>query len=102
VESIVAEHMRRAFGEFAYYLRESGGGSEIDFVCFDGDGQRHLIEVKYRNYIRDSDVRTVTNHGGGIVLSKETLEWREDDNVAVVPVVYFLAGLSGRLTLYPR
>lgn len=100
VESIVAEHLRRAYGELCYYHRESGGGSEIDFVCFDGEARRHLIEVKYRNHIRDSDVRTVASNGGGIVLSKDTLEWREEANVAVIPVVYFLAGLPGRLTLY--
>lgn len=101
VEAVVADHLRRHFGHFSFYFRESGGGGELDFVCFEEPGDRLDAEVKYREQIRKRDARTVDDVGGGFVLTKNTFEWDAERQILALPVHYFLAGLPWRLTLYP-
>jgi hypothetical protein len=101
VEAVVADHLRRRYGHFSFYFRQSGGGREIDFVCFDDSEDRLLAEVKYRNRIRKKDAKPLVDEGGGLFLTKTTFEWDPERNVLALPVHYFLAGLPVRLTLYP-
>jgi hypothetical protein len=101
VEAVVADHFRRHFGHFSFYFRQSGGGREVDFVCFEDPEDRLLAEVKYRNQIRNRDAKSLVDQGGGLLLTKQTYEWDSEHNVLAVPVHYFLAGLPWRLTLYP-
>jgi len=101
VESVVADHLRRYFGRFSFYYRESGGGREIDLICFEESERRLLAEVKYRRQFDPSDARAVAKEGGGLLLTRETLDWDADREVAAIPIHYFLAGLPWRQTLYP-
>ncbi|MFB6350701.1 MAG: ATP-binding protein [Bradymonadaceae bacterium] len=102
VESVVADHFRLHFGHFSFYYRESGGGREIDFICFEEPDDRVLAEVKYRNTIdKKRDAGALAEEGGGLLLTKKTFEWDAERNVLALPVHYFLAGLPWRLTLYP-
>lgn len=90
VESVTADHLRRLFGPYAYYHRTKGG-EEIDFVTCREGAVASRVEVKYRKTIARGDYAPLARHGGGILLSRHTLEWHPEENVAVVPVPLALA-----------
>lgn len=95
-ESVVADHLRRMAGHRTYYYR-SRDGEEIDFVT--QGGKRYAkIEVKYQNSINTRDHWPLRRHGGGILLSKNTLQLvsageneRAETYVATIPVSFALA-----------
>ncbi len=97
-ESVVADHLRRMNGPRTYYYR-SRDGEELDFVTPHSSatpGGR--IEVKFQNSINTRDHWPLRRHGGGLLLSKNSMalvapKENEDKRsyVAVIPVSYALA-----------
>lgn len=88
VENIVAAHLRRYFGDHVFYWRN---GQEIDFVVF-REGKRFLlVEVKYRSRIQPQNARGLVQNGGGLLLTRDHLEFFPKENVAAIPVPYLLA-----------
>jgi len=100
VESVVADHLRRAFGPFALYHRATQGEEEIDAIVHEG-GRQARIEVKYRKRVGAADARFLTRYGGGILATVDELAWDARHNVAAVPAATLLAGDAGARTLYP-
>lgn len=103
-EGIVASHLTRwAFDVSAqklsfdphnhvfYWVDDKG--REVDFV-YAGGGMRLPVEVKYRSRIRHTELAPLarfldaTGAKAGLVLSKDTLDLRQD--YAVVPACVFL------------
>ncbi len=74
VESVVADHLRRIAGPYAYYYR-SKDGQELDFVVCKHGTAIGKMEVKYRNAIGDRDRYSLRVSGGGLLLSKGTFAW---------------------------
>lgn len=101
VESVLADHFRRRFGHFAFYYRHPRGAREIDFVLFENPKEGRLVEAKFRNRITVTDRKALDHHGGGVLASKDTLEFHEKTRVAVVPASSLLAGLPYPLSLFP-
>jgi predicted AAA+ superfamily ATPase len=91
VESIVAAHLRRKFGERVFYWRN---GREIDFVIFHHEKRLALIEVKYQVKINPDNAKALAQNGGGILLTKNLLAHSPEKNVLAIPVHYFLAMLQ--------
>ena len=52
------------------------------------------VEVKYRAKVGMEGRKLLSRLGGGIVISREELEWDEGNQVAVVPAPHFLAVLA--------
>lgn len=103
VESVAGDHLIRAHGRFALYHRfdrGQGNTEEIDFVLHRG-GAQALIEVKYRQKLKEVHWKHLAHNGGGVIATPEDLNWREDDQVAAVPLAYLLAGTGQPLSLYP-
>lgn len=100
VESVVGDHLCRWRGRFALYYRHPQRKEEIDFVLFDDD-DRLLVEVKYRNRIRESDLSALARRGGGVLVTKDTLFFDEEAKVLAIPAPSFLAGLPFELSLFP-
>ncbi len=61
-----------------------------------------MIEVKYQARIRRKHRNALPEHGGGILATRDHLEWHEDDRVAALPVWYLLALLPWESSLYPE
>lgn len=74
VESVVAAHLRRAFGPRVYY-RRSNGQHEIDFVVAPGRAATALLEVRYQRSIGDRDARDLAAEDGGLLLTRS---WEGD------------------------
>jgi predicted AAA+ superfamily ATPase len=70
VESILAVHLRRAFGERVFYWRPDQR-REIDFVIAPQNAGIALMEVKYQSRIDEGDVRQMVRAGGGIVATRD-------------------------------
>lgn len=87
VEAVVASELRRRRGEFVYYFRNT---REIDFIVYREGKLEALIEVKYQDRVFPEDWRPLARSGGGVLLSKATLDFPED-RVLVIPVAYALA-----------
>lgn len=102
VESVCADHFRRRFAEFAYYFRDKKGRREIDFALFSTPDKANLVEVKYQKRIRRKHRKTLAEQGGGILATRDHLEWYEDDQVAAVPICYLLALLNWKISLFPE
>lgn len=104
VESVAADHMLRAYGGslVRYHRSDAGTGNteEIDLVVWQ-EQQRALLEIKYRNVIKTAHRRHLARHGGGLLVTPESVEWHATDNVAEVPLHLLLAGLPNKVTLYP-
>lgn len=90
VEAVVASELRRRRGNFVYYFRNR---QEIDFITYREGRLEALIEVKYQERIFPEDWRPLARSGGGILLSKSTLDFPEE-RVTVMPVAYALALLA--------
>lgn len=89
VESLVASHLRRLWRENVFYWRDGG---EMDFVVFENGKRRALVEVKYQSKITSENARVLHKWGGGIVLTRNTLNLRE--RTLYLPVHYFLSLLG--------
>lgn len=79
VESIVADHLRRIAGPYAYYYRNKEG-QELDFVVCEHGTPTGKLEIKYRNTISDRDRYSLRVSGGGLLLSKATFAWHAASN----------------------
>ncbi len=101
VESIVADHLKRRFGHFALYHRSSQGKEEIDFVLHKSPEEYSLVEVKHRNEIKQSDRKYLDKYGGGIVATKNQLNYNEKKNIVDIPIHDLLLGFPDDLTLFP-
>jgi hypothetical protein len=97
----VADHLARKYGRFVLYHRAPQGKEEIDFVVYRSRKDKTLLEVKNRTKIKNEDRRYLQKYGGGIIASKNQLEYWEKENITVVPIYTLLAGLPDELTLYP-
>lgn len=90
VESVVADHLRRLFGSYAFYYR-TRGGQEIDFTACSEGRARGLIEVKYRRTIQRKHRSALRDRGGGLLLTRDSHTWHPEDRVREVPVSVMLA-----------
>ncbi|MDZ7291951.1 MAG: ATP-binding protein [candidate division KSB1 bacterium] len=91
VESVIASHLRRTFGDRIFYWRN---GQEIDFVIFQQEKRSALIEVKYQAQINPDNAKALVQQGGGILLTKNQLAFSPKKKVLAIPVHYFLAMLE--------
>jgi predicted AAA+ superfamily ATPase len=91
VESVVASHLRRGFGERVFYWRD---GQEIDFVIFQQEERAALIEVKYQSQINPDNAKALSQQGGGILLTRQHLSYTPEKKILALPVHYFLALLE--------
>lgn len=94
-ESVVADHLRRMSGRNSYYFR-TRDGEEIDFVTCAAGRLDARIEVKYQNSITGRDHQALRRHGGGLLLTKDSLQLippapAGGQAVAVIPIAYALA-----------
>ncbi len=81
VENTVGSHLKRKGN--VYHWRGKKG--EIDFLF----GKKPVfIEVKYQPRIFSDDLRVLKRAGGGLLISRETFEMRE--NICIVPLHLFL------------
>lgn len=101
VESVVGDHLIRKFGPFVLYYRTAQGKEEIDFIAGQGREKYAPLEVKYRRKLKKADRKYLKKYGGGIIVSRDQLNYWEDANVAAIPAATLLAGLPYSLTLYP-
>jgi len=93
VESVVAVHLRRAFGDRVFYWRPDER-REIDFVVARQSEPVALAEVKYQTRIDPSDLRQLVRAGGGIVASRDTETDLADEQIYVLPAAELLALLD--------
>jgi predicted AAA+ superfamily ATPase len=91
VESVVVSHLVRRYGPFVYYLRNA---CEVDAVVYREGRLEAPVEVKYRSKVHTEGRKLLSRLGGGIVVSREELDWDEEVRVAVVPASHFLAVLA--------
>jgi predicted AAA+ superfamily ATPase len=91
VESAVVSHLVRRYGPFVHYF---GNAHEVDAVVYRELRLEALVEVKYRSKVGTEGRKLLSRLGGGIVVSREELEWDEGSRVAVVPAPHFLAVLA--------
>ncbi|MDZ7359613.1 MAG: ATP-binding protein [candidate division KSB1 bacterium] len=91
VESVIASHLRRTFGERIFYWRN---GQEIDFVVFQEEKRSALIEVKYQSQINPDNAKALVQQGGGLLLTKNQLAHSPEKKILAMPVHYFLAMLE--------
>lgn len=93
VESVVAVHLRRAFGDRVYYWRPDEK-KEIDVVVARPGTNAALIEVKYQSKVDRGDIRELTNRGGGLVVSRDTAGWLVPSVAYGVTAAELLANLE--------
>ncbi|MGV8122548.1 MAG: ATP-binding protein [Candidatus Xenobiia bacterium LiM19] len=86
LENMVAGHLKRYFGDSIFYFRDE---KEIDFVIFDHMQLSALVELKYQTKINSVNGKVLKKHGGGIVLTRNTL--LAQDKILFIPAVPFLA-----------
>ena len=79
IEGVVGEHLKRLHPTYFF-----SGSKEVDFLT-PGFG----VEVKWRKKVRPSDFPRV-GIKNKVLLSKDTLEFIEGSNLAIVPVSLFL------------
>ncbi|MCI0695904.1 ATP-binding protein [candidate division KSB1 bacterium] len=91
VESMVASHLRRQFGERIFYWRN---GQEIDFVIFQEEKRSALIEVKHQTQINPDNAKALVQQGGGLLLTRNHLAFSPEKKILAIPVHYFLAMLE--------
>jgi predicted AAA+ superfamily ATPase len=97
VESVLAVHLTRTFGDGVFFWRTSEG-REIDFVIAD----RHrrttshpdLVKVKYQRQVDDRDARALVAAGGGVLVSRTLDAELADASVYALPVADALALLD--------
>ncbi|ASJ11558.1 ATP-binding protein [Thermococcus thioreducens] len=79
IEGVVGEHLKRLYPTYFF-----SGSREVDFITA-GFG----VEVKWRNRVKSSDFPRV-GIKEKILLSKDKLEFLEENNLAIIPVPLFL------------
>jgi len=89
VEGIVGTHLSSVFPTVAFW-RDRG---EIDFICLKERKPEIYIEVKYQPQIASDDKRSLKKVAGGLILSRDHMGQDMKNNIAIVPVPYFLASL---------
>lgn len=94
-ESVVADHLRRLNGRNCFYFR-TRDGEEIDFVTCTAGKIDSRIEVKYQNSMSRRDHQALRREGGGVLLTKDTLQLIRSSGtdglpVAAIPIAYALA-----------
>ncbi|MBI5598290.1 MAG: ATP-binding protein [Deltaproteobacteria bacterium] len=76
------------------YFREKA--SEVDFIVHAGAGRYLPVEVKYKNAIKDIELRAIKNFckrfkcATGIVVTKEWTDFGKKDNLFYMPLPHFL------------
>lgn len=100
VESVIADHLARSYGDALLYHRTRRGGEEIDFLV-SGNERIHYLEAKFRNRIRRDDRKWLAKYDGGILATRDVLDWDEESRVASVPVWALLAAYGRPVSLYP-
>jgi uncharacterized protein len=90
VESTVASHLARAFGDRVFYWRPSSL-QEVDFVVAPPNAPPMLLEVKYQQSIGVQDVGPLTRAGGGLLATRSFNGDVADGSVCAVPVAELLA-----------
>lgn len=90
VENIVGVHLKRKFQSVLFWRNRS----EIDFICIKERNPFLYIESKYQHTITSDDKVGLKKVSGGIILSRDTLNFDETNNISIIPVSYFLAGLE--------
>ena len=93
VESVVAVHLRRAFGDRVFYWRPDEK-KEIDAVVDRPGVGQALAEIKYQGSVGRSDIGELLRRGGGIVLSRDTTEWIVPSLAYALPTAELLACLD--------
>jgi predicted AAA+ superfamily ATPase len=98
VESVLAAHLTRAFGDRVFYWHTTAG-REIDFVVAPtGPGSAGkapaLLELKYQRQVSDRDARVLAAEGGGVLVSRSLDGDLMDGAVYVIPAADALALLD--------
>lgn len=86
VESVCASHLTR-YGRPLFFWSQK---DEIDFVLFQPKGHRLLFEVKYQNRIQPEDAKTVEQHGGGFLITKDFFNLKSGGRTLAIPAAIFL------------
>ena len=89
VEAVVAGQLL----PHARALQFWDGQHEIDLLCHLKQGRMLPIEVKYRSRVTPADRKPLARLGGGVVASRQTLAWFDDEGVAVIPLGLLLLSL---------
>ena len=97
LEGVVGNALAASLGPVRYWRNQG----EVDFIVVQGNRILGYVEVKDQARIRTADLRSLRKAGGGILLSRNTLELNRHPSgtVAVVPIPYFLAALAQRPVL---
>lgn len=93
VESVLAVHLRRAFGDRTFYWRPDGG-NEIDFVIAPPTTTVALIEAKYQRSIGEHDTRALTRAGGGVIVTRDQEGDLGGGTVYAIPTADFVAAID--------
>jgi predicted AAA+ superfamily ATPase len=93
VESVLAVHLRRAFGDRVYYWRRDER-REIDFVLAPSNGPVTLIEAKYQNRVDERDLRPLLEAGGGLVATRQRDGSLSGGLAYALPVATLLASIE--------
>jgi predicted AAA+ superfamily ATPase len=91
VEAAVAGQLQPSFRQVMHWRNHA----EIDIVAIAHDSSQVLLEVKYQSAITSGDVRALKRHGGGILVSRDTLSLDTDKGIAVVPAPLLLLSVPG-------
>jgi predicted AAA+ superfamily ATPase len=89
VENVVAIHLSNLFPMVSYW-RNKG---EIDFIGMISSSS-HYFEVKYQEKITSEDKKELKKVKGGIIISKKTLAYDRENQIAIVPAHLFLSVLE--------
>ncbi|MFN8633664.1 MAG: ATP-binding protein [Chloroflexota bacterium] len=89
VESVLAVHLRRAFGDRVFFWR-TGMGRELDFVIAPAGPRPEnaapaLVEVKYQRQVSERDARVLAAEGGGVLVSRSLDTDLADGAVYCIP-----------------
>lgn len=90
VESVLAVHLRRAFGDRVFFWRASAG-RELDAVIAPSGGGREdasaqLVEVKYQRQVDERDARVLRAEGGGVLVTRALDGDLGDGRVCAIPL----------------
>jgi len=89
-ENVIGIHLIRYFHSVLFWRNKC----EIDFICIKERSPYLYIESKHQPIITSDDKVGLKKVGGGVILSRDTLAFDETNNIAILPVSYFLAGLG--------
>jgi hypothetical protein len=90
VESVVAVHLRRAFGDRLFYWRPDER-AEVDFVVGSGQERPALLEAKYVARVDRADAAALVKLGGGLLVTRGWSGDLADGRVHALPAAELLA-----------